>query len=514
MAEHPKVFISYSHDSAEHKQWVLELGTKLVQSGVDVVLDRWDLTPGDNFTHFMEAGVRDRDWVLVICTDNYVRRANDREGGVGYEVQIVTAQLVENLGIDKFIPIIRQASGQEKMPTFLGGRVYIDFTDGSQFNEKFDELLHKLYDMPVVVKPPLGEKPSFTKPLSEQETPRSEEANTQLPKILEQAESAADAYAAAVEIVRTGDEFGWRQLLKQIKPRVFDSLVQWRQNELDEQKPKSKEQLVRVVDEAVDIISPLISIALVGVEYRRDQFRDQKSVFDDLLNRARWNRAGYTDWWINIPNALGYVYHSLHGSLSLSTNQLELALSLARVKISNLSTTEDRHAWETGDLIGWSGLLRDNGWKYLSEAYKKWEWLGLIFGEELEYRISLVAYYMALNIHELASRIASGQQDELEASLSPISPFYFTVLPAFLLEEYDINQQATSLLRNQEELAKLWTCLNVTREQMESSWETWLDLAEKELWKMAGTPFYRMDNPIYRMDNPSLDIFRNFFEGL
>ena len=104
MAEHPKVFISYSHDSPEHKRWVLELGTKLVQNGVDVVLDRWDLTPGDNFTQFMEVGVRDLDWVLVICTDNYVRKANNREGGVGYEVQIVTAQLVENLGIDKFIP--------------------------------------------------------------------------------------------------------------------------------------------------------------------------------------------------------------------------------------------------------------------------------------------------------------------------------------------------------------------------------------------------------------------------
>ena len=76
MAEHPKVFISYSHDSPEHKQWVLELGTKLVQNGVDVVLDRWDLTPGDNFTQFMEVGVRDLDWVLG-SVDIYVRRVRN-----------------------------------------------------------------------------------------------------------------------------------------------------------------------------------------------------------------------------------------------------------------------------------------------------------------------------------------------------------------------------------------------------------------------------------------------------
>ena len=181
MKEHPKVFISYSHDSLEHKQWVLELGRKLVQNGVDVVLDQWNLTPGDNFVQFMEVGVRNLDWVLVVCTDNYVRKANNREGGVGYEVQIVTAQLVENLGIDKFIPIIRHASGPEKMPTFLGGRVYIDFTDDSQFNEMFNELLHKLYNEPFVKKPPLGEKPSFAK----REEPLSEETTPQFPKISE-----------------------------------------------------------------------------------------------------------------------------------------------------------------------------------------------------------------------------------------------------------------------------------------------------------------------------------------
>ena len=505
MAEHPKVFISYSHDSPDHRQWVSELSAKLRHNGVDAILDQWDLSLGDDLTLFMERGIRDSDRVLVICTDSYVSKANAGEGGVGYERLIVTAQLVHNLGTDKFIPVIRQASGEEKTPTFLGTRVYADFRNDSQFDEEFAKLIHELHRVPVVEKPPLGKNP-FAKLPSGQETPPSEGTDIQLPEIPEQVESASDAYSAAVEFARAGDVFGWRQFVKRIKPRVFNSLVQWQQNELDGQQPESKEQLVQVVDRAVDIISPLISVALVGVESEKEQFRDQKSILDDLLNSARWNRAGYTAWWINIPYALGYVYHSLHGSLSLITNQLELALSLARVKISNLSTTEDRHAWETGDLIGWSGLLRDNGWNYLAEVYKKWKWLYPIFGEELEYRTGLVAYYMALNIHELASRIASDQQDMLEASLSPISPFHFTVPPAFLSEDYNITQPATSLLHNQEELAKLWTCLNVTREQMESSWETWMGLAEKELWKM--------ETPPYRIDNPSLDMFRNFFEGL
>ena len=506
MAEPPKVFISYSHDSLEHKQWVLELSTKLVQNGVDVVLDQWDLRLGADLTLFMEHGIRESDRVLVICTDSYVEKANAGEGGVGYERRIVTAPLLRDLGVDICIPVIRQASGTENTPAFLGAAVYADFRNDSQFESEFDKLIHELHQVPVVEKPPLGKNP-FAKLPSGQEALPTEGSGTQLPEIPEQVESAFDAYSVAVKLVRTGDEFDWRQLVKGIKPSIFDSLVQWRQNELGEQKPTSKEQLVRVVDKAVDIVSPLISVALVGVESEKEQFRDQKPILNDLLNSARWNRAGYTDWWINLPYALGYVYHSLHGSLSLSTNQLDLAFSLARAEIPSLYTTETRHVWETGDLIGWSGLLRDNGWEYLAEAYKKWGWLDPIFGEESEYRISLVAYYMALNIHELASRIASGQQDELEASLSPISPFYFTVLPAFLFEEYDINQQAASLLRNQEGLTKLWTCLNVTRGQMESLWETWMGLAKDELWQLAGQPFYKVENP-------SLDMFRNFFEGL
>ena len=185
MAEHPKVFISYSHDSSEHEQWVSELGAKLRRNDVNAILDQQDLGLGTGLAQFMEVGVRDCDRVLVICTDNYVRKANNREGGVGYEIEIVTAQLVQDSGTNKVIPIIRQASGQEKMPTCLGTRIYIDFTNDSQFDERFDELLRELRQVPVVEKPPLGEKPSFIK----QEVLPSEGTDAQLPEILERDDS-------------------------------------------------------------------------------------------------------------------------------------------------------------------------------------------------------------------------------------------------------------------------------------------------------------------------------------
>ena len=510
MAEHPKVFISYSHDSPEHKRWVSELGAKLRHNGIDAILDQWDLGPGDDVTQFMEHGIINSDRVLVVCTDQYVRKANAGEGGVGYERMIVTAQLVQDLGTNKFIPVIRQASRQEKTPTFLGTRVYIDFRNDSQFDSEFDKLIHELHRMPVAEKPPLGKNP-FAQLLSGQGALSAEGSNPQLSKITGKVESAPDAYSAAGEIAGTGDMFRWRELAKRIKPHVFNSLVQWRQDELDGQSPDSKE-LFKVVDRAVEIISPLVSVALAGVASGKEQFRDQKSTLDDLLNNiARWNPAGY-EAWIYIPYALGYVYHSLHGSLSLVTNQLDLALNLARAKILAYGTRRFP-AWEIGELMGYSQSISGTrggnsleGWKYLIEAYERgWEWLAPIFGEELEYRTSLVAYYMALNIYELADIIAAGQQDSLEQSLGSTSSFRCKVPLTFLSAGYEITQGAINLLYKQKELVNLWSCLNVTREQMESSWKIWISLAENQLWRMGA--------PVVAVHSLS-DNLGTFFEGM
>lgn len=153
MAEHPKVFISYSHDSPEHKRWVSELGAKLHRKGVEVILDQWDVGQGDDLGLFMERGEKDSDRILVICTDSYVRKAKAGEGGVGYESRIITRQLVQDLGPNKFIPIIREVLEEDKTPEFLGTQAYIDFTDEGEFDQKFIELLGECLQVSGLQKP-------------------------------------------------------------------------------------------------------------------------------------------------------------------------------------------------------------------------------------------------------------------------------------------------------------------------------------------------------------------------
>ncbi|MDE0041498.1 MAG: toll/interleukin-1 receptor domain-containing protein, partial [Candidatus Poribacteria bacterium] len=197
MPENPKVFISYSHDSPEHKRWVSELGAKLPHNGIDAILDQWDLGPGDDITRFMESGLKNSDRVLVVCTDTYVSKANAGEGGVGYERMIVNAQLIQNLGTNKFIPVIRHASGEEMTPTFLATRMYIDLRDQSEFETEFNKLLHELHHVPIIQKPPLGKNPFATLP-SGQEVLSSEGVSIQLPKIPQEVQSSAEAYSAAL----------------------------------------------------------------------------------------------------------------------------------------------------------------------------------------------------------------------------------------------------------------------------------------------------------------------------
>jgi hypothetical protein len=154
----PKAFISYSHDSQEHKKWVLEFATRLRNNGVDAALDQWDLGPGADLPSFMEKNLAAADRVLMICTEKYVEKANAGTGGVGYEKMIVTADLMKSVESTKVIPLIRQ-NGTHSVPTFLSSKLYLDFSREEQFEFSYDELLRSVHGAPLFVKPPVASNP-------------------------------------------------------------------------------------------------------------------------------------------------------------------------------------------------------------------------------------------------------------------------------------------------------------------------------------------------------------------
>lgn len=158
MSQPPKVFISYSHDNLSHKLWVKELATYLIDNGIDAILDQWDLALGSDLAKFMEHGLNKSERVLIVSTDKYIEKADSGKGGVGYEKMIVTAELLAELDTNKFIPVVRNVNGKNKLPVFLGSRLYIDLSDTNDCEEERVELLKEIH-MARENKPPIGLNP-------------------------------------------------------------------------------------------------------------------------------------------------------------------------------------------------------------------------------------------------------------------------------------------------------------------------------------------------------------------
>ena len=162
-----KLFISYSWTTPEHEAWVLKLAEDLVASRVHVILDKWDLREGHDSHAFMEQMVSDPSVtkVAMICDRAYVAKADGRKGGVGTETQIVTPQIFADnqQQQDKYVAVVREHDDQGKpcRPVYFGARIFIDFTDDSEYARSFEQLVRWIYGKPVHTRPPLGNRPAF-----------------------------------------------------------------------------------------------------------------------------------------------------------------------------------------------------------------------------------------------------------------------------------------------------------------------------------------------------------------
>ena len=148
-------FISYSWDSEDHKAWVLELSRRLRGDGIDVVLDETHLDLGERLPEFIERSVRESDNVLVICTEGYKRRFDQRRGGVGYEGHIISGEILAGVGNNKFIPVLRQGEWNAVLPKALDGVKGVDLREDSE--TEYRTLVTRLHGSRDI--PPLGPRP-------------------------------------------------------------------------------------------------------------------------------------------------------------------------------------------------------------------------------------------------------------------------------------------------------------------------------------------------------------------
>ncbi len=149
----PSAFISYSWEDDAHRTWVRELAARLRADGVHATLDQWDAAPGDQLPAFMERAIRSNDYVLIICTPRYKDRSDRRQGGVGYEGDIMTAEAFNSANHRKFIPILRKGAWPGSAPTWLGGKYFIDLSASPYSNENYTDLVVTLHGVRTTAPP-------------------------------------------------------------------------------------------------------------------------------------------------------------------------------------------------------------------------------------------------------------------------------------------------------------------------------------------------------------------------
>ena len=158
----PMVFISYSHDSDEHKKAVLRLAQNLRKDGVDCRIDQFlHRGPKEGWPRWMRKQVEESDFVLVVCTERYKRRFEGREKrgtgqGANWEGILIEQAHYEADAInERFLPILLEESSRSAIPLSL--RPFNSY----RIPTDYKKLLRAILDKPEVVPVEIGDRPTL-----------------------------------------------------------------------------------------------------------------------------------------------------------------------------------------------------------------------------------------------------------------------------------------------------------------------------------------------------------------
>jgi hypothetical protein len=157
--EAPRVFLSYSDDSARHAERVLELAQWLRSHGVDARVDQFEHSPEEGWPRWIYRQIRESDFVLVVCTPAYlercegeVPRARGADKAVKFESHLSLQEIHDAEGRNrKFVPVLfDDADVGECVPLPLRGATFY------RLPEQREDLYRRLSDQPKVRAAPLG----------------------------------------------------------------------------------------------------------------------------------------------------------------------------------------------------------------------------------------------------------------------------------------------------------------------------------------------------------------------
>jgi tetratricopeptide (TPR) repeat protein len=153
-----EVFISYSHDSQEHETRVRALAERLRDEGIHAMIDQYQTVPPEGWQLWMEKQIRHAKFVLLVCTEIYLRRVMKEEMpgkglGVMWEASIIYSHLYDTGGVNtKFIPVLFESEDTQFIPGPLRPTTRYNVSTDSGY----DLLYRRLTDQPATPPGPVG----------------------------------------------------------------------------------------------------------------------------------------------------------------------------------------------------------------------------------------------------------------------------------------------------------------------------------------------------------------------
>jgi hypothetical protein len=165
----PKVFVSYAHESDEHKAQVLAFATFLREAGIEAVLDLWSAAARQDWYAWALREMAEADFVLVVASERY-RRTGDGSGpnaehrGVQSEAALLRELVYADRAtwLPKMLPVLLPGHTVDQIPLFLQPHTASRFEVRSLDAAGAEELLRVVHRQPGHVAPEVNaEQPAL-----------------------------------------------------------------------------------------------------------------------------------------------------------------------------------------------------------------------------------------------------------------------------------------------------------------------------------------------------------------
>jgi hypothetical protein len=232
------------------------------------------------------------------------------------------------------------------------------------------------------------------------------------------------------------------------------------------------------MDEFIITASPLFLMAFAGYLSFNERFINQEGLLIDLLTMEGWgNQSGRLEVY-NIPQLLAYVYHHIYGALNIDNDRINHLSKIFEQKIPSDSNRKYDYLYKVRSVTGWiDSLGRDcfKSFNYLLSCFQRWDWIKLLFNDEIDFQRSLVCYQASLNLMDYFVSVKNNTFDS-----NNYLDVRCHVPPSAMIVDIQLKNYAQHyMIKNSDFFKKYLAQQGISHEEVIDKWKFWLEEISK-----------------------------------